>query len=76
MVTITTTRAARRRMREALRRFPVRRWLPDVGDLCIFAGGALLGYVLYQLSPLLMESFSGVALMAVGVLRMLLRRPR
>lgn len=74
MVTRTNIRAARRRMLHALRRFHARRWLPDIGDVCIFSGGALLGYVLYQVSPLLMESFWGIGLIAIGVLRMLLRR--
>lgn len=63
-------RPTARRMRLALRRLHIRRWLPDLGDLAILAGVLIIGHVFYQLAPIIGEAYAGLIFCLVGMLRM------
>lgn len=45
------------------------RLVPDLGDLTLAGGLAMLGWVLYQLTPLLMETYTGLLLCLIGIIR-------
>ena len=53
-----------------------RRLLPSVWDLCFVAGLILVGWVLYQLTPLLAESWLALLLILTGTLHGISRGDR
>ena len=46
-----------------------KRLVPDLGDLALFGGVVMLGWVLYQLAPILTETYAGLLLCLVGLVK-------